>query len=243
MEFLPAIDILDSRAVRLAKGDYSKITVYNENPLDQAKIFEEAGASIIHVVDLDGARDGSPKNIDVIESIATKTSLKIEVGGGIRNIETLRRLSNAGVSRMILGTSLVANEEFSYLAIAEFGRALVAGIDAKAGEVAVHGWEVGSGISADILVAKMAEMGYKHLVYTDIAKDGMQTGIDCDMYLRMAQVFKNPVIASGGLATIEDVHALARIASSIEGIIAGRAIYENAIDVREALDVCKAASC
>lgn len=242
MDLLPAIDILGGKAVRLAKGDYEKVTVYNEDPVAQAQVFEEAGARWMHVVDLDGARSGQPENIEVIERILAKTHLKVEVGGGIRSMETIGRLCDAGVSRVVLGTSLVADPDFAQAAIAKYGALLTAGIDAKSGEVAVAGWREGSGVSAEELVAHVAKLGFKHLVYTDIARDGMQTGIDTEAYVRMAEVFGNPVIASGGVASIEDIRRLGEVAGSIEGVIAGRAIYENTLDVVEGVKACEEAT-
>ena len=241
MYLLPAIDILEGKAVRLAKGDYDQVTVYNENPVEQAKVFEDAGAEWIHMVDLDGAKTGEPVNIAVVEKILAATNLNIEIGGGIRTLDTCRRLADAGASRMVLGTALVRDPEFAQAAIEEFGDALAAGIDAKSGEVAVAGWCEGSGIAATDLAASMAKLGYRHLVYTDIARDGMQTGIERAAYERMAAAFGYPVIASGGVASMDDIARLAPIATSIEGIITGRAIYEGTLPLCEAIAACKEA--
>lgn len=242
MHLLPAIDILGGRAVRLSKGDYDKVTVYNEDPVAQAQIFEEAGAIWLHVVDLDGAKSGSPENNDIIERIMARTLLKVEVGGGIRSLETIQRLYDAGVSRVVLGTSLVADPVFTDKAIAQHKDLLVAGIDAKGGEVAVSGWREGAGVPAEELVAQVAASGFRHLVYTDIARDGMQTGIDPDAYARMAEIFGNPVTASGGVAGLTDIERLAPIAASIEGVIAGRAVYEGTLDVAAGVAACEAAT-
>ncbi|MEG0374911.1 MAG: 1-(5-phosphoribosyl)-5-[(5-phosphoribosylamino)methylideneamino]imidazole-4-carboxamide isomerase [Raoultibacter sp.] len=242
MHLLPAIDILGGRAVRLSKGDYNQVTVYNEDPVAQAQLFEEAGATWLHVVDLDGAKSGSPENIDIIERIMARTLLKVEVGGGIRSLETIQRLYDAGVSRVVLGTSLVADPSFASEAIAKHKDLLVAGIDAKGGEVAVSGWREGAGVPAEELVAQVAAAGFRHLVYTDIARDGMQTGIDPDAYARMAAIFGNPVTASGGVAGLADIERLAPIAESIEGVIAGRAVYEGTLDVTAGVAACEAAT-
>lgn len=238
MDLLPAIDILDGRAVRLAKGDYSQVTVYNEDPVAQAQAFEQAGAAWIHVVDLNGAKSGAPENIRIIERIMEKTSLKVENGGGVRSMETIQRLYDAGVSRVVLGTSLVADKEFAAEAVSRFGDMLTAGIDARGGEVAIEGWREGAGVPAEELVAEMADLGFKHLVYTDISRDGMQTGIDEGAYVRMAEVFRNPVIASGGVTDMDDLRRLGEVASSVEGVITGRAVYEGTLDVAEALAYC-----
>lgn len=239
---LPAIDILQGKAVRLAKGDYNAVTVYHDDPVAQAQIFADAGARWIHVVDLDGARSGVPENIALIEAIIRETDLQVEVGGGVRSLEVIRRLANAGVSRVVLGTALVTDQAFARDALDEFGDLLCAGIDARGGEVAVAGWCEGSGIAAQELARTMGSWGFKHLVYTDIARDGMQTGIDPAAYVAMAQAFGNPVTASGGVASLADIEALAQVADSIEGVIAGRAVYEKTLDVAQAIAVCKAAS-
>lgn len=243
MYILPAIDILGGKAVRLAKGDYARVTVYNDNPVDQAKVFEDAGAEWLHMVDLDGAKSGNADNIGVIERILAGTSLKVEIGGGIRSMETLARLADAGASRCVLGTALVRDPDFAQAAIEEYGDLLAAGIDAKDGEAAVTGWTEGAGVSAHDLAARMSALGYRHLVYTDIARDGMQTGIDEQAYANMAAAFGHPVIASGGVADISDIHRLAAVGASIEGVIAGRAIYEGTLNLQEAIAVAKEAAC
>ena len=242
MDLLPAIDILDGKAVRLAKGNYHNQTVYNNDPADQAQRFEEAGARWIHVVDLNGARSGQPENIKIIERIMAKTLLKVEVGGGIRSLETIERLYQAGVSRVVLGTSLVANEQFAEQALSRYPELLAAGIDAKQGNVALAGWEQESGIAAEELIVHVGKLGFKHLIYTDISRDGMQTGIDAARYVEIAQVFGHPVIASGGVANIDDIKQLAQVAGCIEGVIAGRAVYEKTLDVGKALALCDEAN-
>ena len=242
MYLLPAIDILDGKAVRLAKGDYDRVTVYNENPVEQARIFEAAGATWLHMVDLDGAKSGNADNIGVVEAILAATSLKVEVGGGIRSLEIIKRLVNAGASRLVLGTALVRDPGFAQSAVEEYGDMLAAGIDAKDGEVAIAGWREGSGVAAGELARAMGEIGYRHLVYTDISRDGMQTGIDEQAYVRMAKSFGSPVIASGGVAGVDDLERLVRAErdhpGSIEGVIAGRALYEGALDVEAACALC-----
>lgn len=238
MDLLPAIDILGGKAVRLAKGDYNAVTVYNDDPVAQARAFERDGAQWIHVVDLDGARSGVPENIALIERIVRETDLKVEVGGGVRSIETIERLRAAGASRVVLGTTLVSDPAFAREAIARYGGLLTAGIDAKGGEVAVEGWREGAGVPAEELIAEVAGLGFEHLVYTDIARDGMQTGIDAARYREIARAFGNPVIASGGVASLADIEALLQAGNAIEGVIAGRAVYEGTLDVPAALKAC-----
>ena len=243
MYLLPAIDILEGRTVRLAKGDYSQVTVYNDDPVDQARKFEAQGATWIHVVDLDGARTGMPENIAIVERIVRETSLSVEVGGGIRTLKTLERLADIGAARMVLGTALVNDPELACAAVARVGGdRLTAGIDAKCGVVAVSGWIEGSGVAACDLAREMGKAGFKHIVYTDIARDGMQTGLDVQAYAQMAEAFGHPVIASGGVASVSDIERLAPVASSIEGVITGRAVYEGTLTVEEGVAACAAAT-
>ena len=239
MYLLPAIDILDGKAVRLGQGDYERVTVYNDDPVEQAKIFEDAGAEWLHMVDLDGAKSGNADNIRVVEAIMKATNLKVEIGGGIRSLPVIERLVNAGATRCVLGTALVRDRDFAQAAIEKYGYMLAAGIDAKSGEMAVSGWLEDSGIDAFELARKMSAMGYRHLVYTDIARDGMQTGIDPQAYEQMAEAFGHPVIASGGVANMDDIERLVPISDCIEGIITGRAIYEGTLPLREAIERCK----
>lgn len=241
MYFLPAIDILEGHAVRLERGDYSKVTVYHNDPAEQAQLFEEDGATWIHVVDLDGARDGAAANADIIARICKLTNLHIEVGGGLRTLDDLRRMADAGVTRMVLGTALVTDPDLAQAAREEFGPDLLAaGVDAKGGDVKVEGWVQGAGITALELAGRMADAGYEHLIYTDIVRDGMQTGVAPAAYVEMAQAFRNPVIASGGVSTLADVRELAKVSDAIEGVIAGRAIYEGAFSVADAVAACGA---
>lgn len=239
MYLLPAIDILGGRAVRLAKGDYDAVTVYNEDPGLQAQLFEEAGAEWLHLVDLDGARSGQPANIAVVEAILRRTALKVEVGGGVRSMDAIARLADAGANRVVLGTALVRQRDFAQQAVEEYEGLLTAGIDARNGEVAVDGWEQGAALSARDFAARMGALGYEHLVYTDIARDGMQTGIDPQAYTAMAAAFGKPVIASGGVASLADIEALAQVADAVEGVIAGRAIYEGSFTVADGVAACR----
>ena len=172
-----------------------------------------------------------------------ETSLSVEIGGGIRSLETLKRLADVGAARMVLGTALVNDPELARAAVEAIGGdRLTAGIDAKGGEVAVSGWIEGSGVAATDLARAMGEAGFRHVVYTDIARDGMQTGIDPAAYVAMAQAFGHPVIASGGVASVADIERLAPVAESIEGVITGRAVYEGTLSVADGVAACKAAS-
>jgi phosphoribosylformimino-5-aminoimidazole carboxamide ribotide isomerase len=198
--------------------------------------FASAGAQWVHVVDLDGARTGEPANIEIIEQIAHESGLKVEVGGGIRTLDTLSRLVYAGVQRCVLGTKLATDHEFVRAAVAAFGERVVAGIDARDGMVAVEGWREGTATPADELIGELTALGVRHLVYTDISRDGMQTGINAPAYSHVAATAGFPVVASGGVSTLDDIRALAALGPNvIEGVIAGRAIYEGAFTLPEAL--------
>lgn len=243
MILVPAIDILDGRAVRLKKGDYAQVTIYNDDAVAQARLFEEAGAQRIHIVDLDGARDGAPTNMSIIARIARETSVEIEIGGGIRSMETIERYLDAGAARLVLGSALVRNPELCERAVVAHADNIVAGIDAKDGMVAIEGWCEGTSTPATELVAELKGRGIHELVYTDIARDGMQTGIDAAAYGRLAQVAGFPITASGGVATLADIYALGKLpAGSIDGVITGRAIYEGAFTVEEGVTACEEAS-
>ena len=239
MHLLPAIDILGGQAVRLAKGDYHAVTVYNQDPVAQARIFEADGAEWLHVVDLDGARTGKQENLAIIQRIVKETGLKVEVGGGVRNRGAVENLANAGASRIVLGTVLVKDPDFAQAAVEEYGDLLAAGIDARDGKAAISGWEKDGGISADDLARRMGDLGYRHMVFTDISRDGMQVGIDVATYEHMAHVFGHPVVASGGVASLADIDRLGEAAGSIEGVIAGRAVYEKTLDVAEGIAACR----
>lgn len=236
MQILPAIDLLEGKAVRLAKGDYNAVTIYNDDPIAQAMDFRQQGARWLHVVDLDGARSGEPTNLPIIERIIGETGLQVEVGGGVRSLETIERLVLAGASRVVLGTRLVVDPAFAKQSVAQFGDIITAGVDARDGEVAISGWCEGAGIPAEELIAQLAAWGICHLVYTDISRDGMQTGIDVAAYDRISRCAGFPVIASGGIGSLDDIISLAHLGSErIEGVIVGRAIYENAFTVEEAV--------
>lgn len=238
MELFPAIDILDNKVVRLRRGDYKTATIYNDSPLEQARRFAAEGASWVHIVDLEGARSGMPTQMGVIAAIVEATGLKVEVGGGVRNMEHLARLEEAGVSRIVLGTGLIRDPELAREAIARYGTLICAGVDALDGQAAVQGWQEGSGQGAEQLFASLARRGFEHLVYTDISRDGMQTGIDAQAYRHIAALTGFPVTASGGISTLDDIRALAALGDTvIEAIIVGRALYEQSFTVREALSV------
>ncbi|MEL7668537.1 MAG: 1-(5-phosphoribosyl)-5-[(5-phosphoribosylamino)methylideneamino]imidazole-4-carboxamide isomerase [Actinomycetota bacterium] len=238
MIVFPAIDLLGGRAVRLAQGDYDRVTVYNDDPVAQARAFAEAGAEWVHVVDLDGARDGVPGNIGIVERIAGESGLKVQTGGGIRTIETMRRLADVGAARMVLGTKLVTDEAFVAEAVAGFGDAVVAGVDARDGVVRIAGWREGTHVRAADVVAELADRGIRHLVYTDISRDGMGTGINDAAYRAVAESAGFPVVVSGGMHSPDDVRAVVALGAPVaEGVIIGRALYEGTIDLADALAI------
>lgn len=244
MRVFPAIDLLDGKVVRLARGDYAQVTVYNDDPVAQARMFLEQGATWLHVVDLDGARAGEPRNTAAIKRLVSAApELRVEVGGGLRSRASIKALLDAGAARVILGSKLTQDSTFIRAAVAEFGAdALVAGIDARDGMVAVEGWTQVSALPAAQLVGELACWGLRHLVYTDIARDGMQSGIDAAHYAAIAAAAGFPVIVSGGVATLADVGDVARLGAEVaEGIIIGRALYEGAFSLKEALSALRKA--
>lgn len=237
MIVFPAIDLLGGKAVRLAQGNYEQVTVYYDDPLEAALVFAEQGARWVHVVDLDGARDGEPANIDVVRRIAEESGLNVQSGGGIRSLGTMEKLASSGVSRFVLGTKLVTDREFVRKAVDTFGDRVVAGVDARDGEVKIAGWREGSSVAAGELVAELSSLGIQHLVYTDIARDGMRTGISAGAYKGVSSAAGFPVVVSGGVSTLEDVRTAAALGKDVvEGIIVGRAIYEGAFSVEQALE-------
>lgn len=238
MYVLPAIDVLDGKAVRLFQGDYNKVTVYNEDVVDQARQWVDQGAQWIHIVDLDGARTGNPANIEAISRIAKTFDVQLEVGGGVRNLETARRLLDAGVTRVVLGTALATNIDLVKSMVDEFGPdALVAGIDAREGVVAIEGWRKGADTHASHLAGELRILGLRHLVFTDIDRDGTQMGIQAHVYNEVALMAGFPVIVSGGVSTLEDVEASRKLGPRVvEGVIIGRALYENNFTLAEAIE-------
>ena len=237
MIILPAIDLYEKKAVRLYKGDYANMTVYSDDPLSVAKDFEAAGAEWIHTVDLEGARDGTTPNLDVVAAIAKETSLKVEIGGGIRNIETVERYLAAGVSRVIIGTAAVTDEDFLIRATKLYGEKIAVGADVRDGRVAIKGWLCDSGIELSDFLMRMQSHGISTVICTDISKDGAMKGTNLGLYARLAREFDMNVVASGGVSTIEDVKALREM--KLYGAIIGKAYYTGAIDLREAIEVAK----
>ncbi len=237
MLIYPAIDLYDKKAVRLYKGDYKQMTIYSDNPLLIAKDFEEKGATHIHMVDLEGAKEGTTPNIDIVCNIKKNTSLFCEIGGGIRNIETVDKYIAAGVDRVILGTAAVTDEDFLKSAIEKYGSKIAVGVDIKDGYVAIKGWTEKSQIEAFEFCEKMQNLGVKIIICTDISKDGAMQGTNHNLYREMSEKFDVDIIASGGVSTIDDIRKLRDI--NMYGAIIGKAYYTGAIDIREAVEVAK----
>lgn len=242
MLIFPAIDLLDGKVVRLTQGRYDAVTVYSDDPLAQAQAFVEAGAGWIHVVDLNGAATGEPSNIDIVRRIAAESGASVQTGGGIRSRETLDRLFDAGVARCVLGTTLVTRIDFVREACDAYGDRIVAGVDARDGLVAIEGWREGTGVEVSELVGELAMLGVSRLVYTDIARDGLQTGVNWRAYQALVQESGMSVVASGGVATLDDIRNLAAIGGGLEGVIAGRALYERSFTLEDAIAVARGES-
>lgn len=234
MIIYPAIDIKDGKCVRLRQGSFKEVTVYFENPLDAARKWKDAGAKYLHVVDLDGARSGSPKNLDIVSGIVKQLDLKVQLGGGIRTLQSIETVLGMGVSRVILGTAAVKDPELVEEAVERFGECIVVGIDARNGRVATDGWEDASGYSAIELAGQMERIGVKTVIYTDIEKDGMLEGPNFEAIRSMKEATGLEVIASGGVAGIHDIVRLKE--TGADGVIAGKALYTGALDLAEALE-------
>lgn len=237
-EIIPAIDIRGGKCVRLLQGDYNQETVYGDDPLEMAKRWAGEGAARLHIVDLDGARDGVSSNLAVIQSIAGALDIPIQVGGGIRGFEALDALLDAGVQRGILGTQAAKDPHFAEEAFAIYADAVILGIDAKDGKVAVEGWQEVSNVSAVQFAKYMADAGCMRIIFTDIARDGMLTGPNLAALEEMAKAVEIPIIASGGVKSSLDVAPLREI-GGIEGLITGKAIYENRATLREFLSAAQ----
>ena len=233
MNIIPAIDLLGGCAVRLQKGDYNKVTVYSDNPAQVAKSFCECGAKFLHVVDLDGAKSGMADNYETVKNIIKATDMSVEIGGGIRNMETVDRYIEAGVDRIILGTAALTDNEFLMKAIEKYGEKIAVGVDIKDGMVAIKGWTEVSAMSCDDFCAYLQKIGVKTVICTDISKDGMMSGTNLELYRRLNGEFSIDFIASGGVSSIEDVKALKDM--GVYGAILGKALYTGAIDLREAI--------
>ena len=237
MKIFPAIDLYEGKAVRLYKGDYAQMTVYSDNPVEIAMDFKAQGAEWIHLVDLEGARDGDTPNLETIRRIVSESGLKAEVGGGIRSLEVIEKYLSAGVCRVILGTAAVTDPDFLSEAVRRFGDAIAVGVDIKDGNVAIKGWRETSSLEAFEFCRRLESLGVKTVISTDISKDGAMQGANHTLYDAMRKELGMQIIASGGVSSIEDVKRLA--AMELYGAIIGKAYYTKAISLKEAIEVAK----
>ena len=240
MIIYPAIDIRGGRCVRLTEGRFDAETVFADDPAEMALKWAGLGAEFLHLVDLDGALAGEGKNVPVIQRILKSVSIPVQLGGGIRNLETIEKLLELGVTRLILGSAAVKNPELVAEACKKYPGHIAVGIDAKNGEVAIEGWGQGSGVAATELAKKMASFGVETIIYTDISRDGMLSGVNVEATAALARACGVPIIASGGVASLDDIRRVKDVeGDGVQGCIIGKAIYTVAVDLKEALALAK----
>ena len=237
MILYPAIDLYEGKAVRLFKGDYNQMTVYNENPLAVAQDFLRCGATHIHMVDLQGARDGTTPNLETVQKIKEQTGLFCEVGGGIRTMEIVDRYLSAGIDRVILGTAAVTDPDFLAAALDKYGEKIAVGIDIKDERVAIKGWTETSDKDALTFCGQMEAIGVRTIICTDISKDGAMQGTNNNLYKTLSEKFSLQIIASGGVSSLEDIRHLA--AQNLHGAIIGKAYYSGSLDLAQAIEVAR----
>jgi phosphoribosylformimino-5-aminoimidazole carboxamide ribotide isomerase len=237
MVIYPAVDVKDGRCVRLVQGEFDKVTVYSDDPVEMALKWEQLGAQYLHVVDLDGARTGVAQNIAVISEMAVKLGIPVQLGGGIRTIEMIETVICKGIERMILGTSAVKDPELVKRAVKTFENNVVIGIDAKDGMVAIEGWAKTSEFTAVGFAKKMQDLGAKTIIYTDISRDGMLQGPNLRAMEDMVNSVDIEVIASGGVKSIDDIRNLKNV--GVSGVIVGKALYTGDVDLKQAVEVAR----
>ena len=235
MLIFPAVDLFEGKAVRLYKGDYAQMTVYSEDPASVAADFAARGARCLHLVDLEGARDGGTPNLETVRRIVSGSSLFTELGGGVRSMAVLERYLNAGVDRVILGTAAVSDPAFLREALRSFGEAVAVGVDIRDGFVAIKGWTEKSALEPFAFCGELQALGVRTLICTDVSRDGAMQGANRELYRALAERFSMDIIASGGVSSLEDVRALRAL--GLYGAIIGKAYYTGAIDLREAIEV------
>ena len=233
MYIIPAIDLLGAKAVRLLKGDYNKVTIYSDTPEKVAKSFENDGAKLLHVVDLDGAKDGTTANFDTVKKIISETELSVEIGGGIRDIERVKKYFDIGVDRVIIGTAAVTDPEFLKEAVRLYGDRIVVGVDIKDGYVAIKGWLEVSELSCLDFCKQLYGAGVKTIICTDISKDGMMSGTNIELYRELSEKIGMNIIASGGVSSLEDIRKLSNM--NMYGAILGKALYTGAVSLSDAI--------
>ena len=235
MKIFPAIDLYDGKAVRLYKGDYAQMTVYSEQPLSVVRDFEAAGATCLHLVDLEGAKTGTTPNLDTVKTIVKNTSLFTEIGGGIRSMDTIETYLSAGVNRVILGTAAVNDRAFLQTALAQYGDRIAVGVDIRNGRVAIHGWTETAALDAMDFCKELQTLGVQTIICTDISRDGAMRGTNHTLYREMTAALSLNIVASGGVSSLQDVQELA--AQGLYGAIIGKAYYTGAINLRQAIEV------
>ena len=233
MQIFPATDILGGKVVRLTKGDYNEVKVYADSPAEMALEFMKSGATNLHMVDLDGAKFGSPVNFDAIREAAQIKDLFIEVGGGIRDMKRIEDYLSLGVKRVILGTAAIKNYPFVEEAVKEYGDAIAVGVDAKDGLVAINGWQETTTVNSVDFCKKLRDTGVKTVIYTDISKDGMLSGTNLEIYKELSKIEGLDIVASGGITFIDEIRTLNDM--NIYGAIVGKAVYEGKLDLAETL--------
>jgi len=237
MTIYPAIDLFEGKAVRLKRGDYAQMTIYNDDPLSVAHDFIKAGAKALHIVDLEGARDGKPANVDVIHRIASETDLLIQIGGGIRTSVSIEKYLGMGIKRVILGTAAVSQPGFLKEMVDDFDDAIAVSVDIKDGLVAIKGWTEVSNQDAIEFCEIVSDIGVQTLICTDISKDGMLSGTNIELYKTLRSKLTIGLIASGGVTSIDEIKTLFDL--GMDGAILGKALYTGAIDLSEAVKICK----
>ena len=237
MIILPAIDLYEKKAVRLFKGRYDQMTVYSDNPIEIVRDFESCGAAYVHVVDLEGAKDGTTPNLEIVKQIARETGLKVEIGGGIRDMKTVEKYISAGVNRIIIGTAAVTDEAFLCRAASEYGNKIAVGADVRDGFIAIKGWLEKSEYSLENFLDYIQQKGITTVICTDISKDGAMKGTNLELYRKLSERYSLNIIASGGVSSVNDIKQLRKM--NLYGAIIGKAYYTDAVNLKEAIEVAK----
>ena len=237
MLIFPAIDLYEGKAVRLYKGDYNQMTVYDNDPAAVAQRFCDAGAGYLHLVDLEGAKTGLTPNLATVERIVKNSHLFTEIGGGIRSAEVIEKYLGVGVNRVILGTAAIENENFLRESVSRWGEKIAVGADVMNGEIMIKGWTVGGGIKIGDFFKKMQEIGVKTVICTDISRDGAMQGTNRALYRELSDTYSMQIVASGGVSSLDDIRALREM--NLYGAIIGKAYYTGAIDLSEAIKIAE----
>lgn len=237
IEIIPAIDLLDGKCVRLRQGRFDQVTVFSDDPVEMARKWEAEGAARLHLVDLDGSRKGAPQEARTVEAICKAVKIPTELGGGIRSLDSARQMLDVGVGRVIVGTSAALDSDLAQQVFSELGEQAILGVDAREGLVAIKGWEETTSEGAVEFARRMQALGARRVIYTDVSRDGMLQGANVDAMRAMAQALEIPVIASGGVSTVDDIVALKALeADGIEGAILGKALYAGTLSLADALE-------